>query len=610
MDSRFALALKYHETGLADEAWAMLSDHLAEPDVSLGALRLGAVLRFEAGKFDEAAVLVGRMLQQKPGDAEIWNMSGMALQRSGALQESEAAYRRAVALRDNFAEAWNNLGNVLADQSDVKGARDAYQRVLDHDSGHALAHNNLGTLLAGEGYYAAAGAAYRRALDCAPNNAGARANFGVALLEQGRAAESLAQFDAILAADPANRNAADNRLYAMHYVIENPVALYEAHAAWGRTQNAVSAVPRRDGNPSRRLKVGYISPDFRQHSVSYFIEPLLAAHDLAVVDVFAYADVPQPDAVTARLKTLVPQWRDIAGVSDDAVRRLIAQDDIDILVDLAGHTVGNRLGVFVPRAAPVQITALGYPGTTGLPSMDARLCDTMTDPPAADAWATEKLIRLPGLHCYGPPADAPPVSPLPSGPFTFGSFNKLAKISDATVMLWSAVLKAVPTARLIIKSKPLAEPVTRAATMARFAAQGIAPERLDLLGWVDDAAGHLGLYNKIHVALDTVPYNGTTTTCEALWMGVPVLTMAGTGHAARVGASLLTSAGRPEWITENAGAFVAIAVKISNNINELNEDRQSLRAQMKTARLCGARGYADAVEAAYRALWTGTRGTQ
>ncbi|MBY0509054.1 MAG: glycosyltransferase, partial [Rhodospirillaceae bacterium] len=402
-------------------------------------------------------------------------------------------------------------------------------------------------------------------------------------------------------------DAADNRLYADIYSESDPRAIHAAHAAWGKSAPSVPAMRPADPDPTRRLRVGYVSPDFRRHSVSFFVEPLLAAHDAEAVEVFCYADVAHGDAVTARLKAAAHHWRDSHNLRGAALLNLIREDRIDILVDLAGHTKGNRLAVFARRAAPVQVTAWGYPATTGLPAMDYRLCDAVTDPASeADAWAVETLVRLsPGLHCYAPPADAPPVAPLPAlaaGHVTFGSFNKLAKISPWTVALWSAALKAVPGSRLLLKTKPLAEAETRARIEHMFAVQGIAAGRLDLRGWVPGDHGHLDLYNQVDIALDTAPYNGTTTTCEALWMGVPVLTVAGRGHAARVGASLLTQANMADWIVPE-DEFAARAAAFAADPGGLDKLRKTLRAKAAASALCDAAAHARGLETAYRAMW-------
>ena len=275
---------------------------------------------------------------------------------------------------------------------------------------------------------------------------------------------------------------------------------------------------------------------------------------------------------------------------------------------LLGHTVGNRLDVFAACAAAIQVTGIGYPNTTGLLQMSARFADMMTDPfPQADAWSIEKIIRLKtGLHCYTVPSIALDVGPLPAlarKHITFGSFNKRAKISEATIDLWSAVLKAVPFARLLIKAKALGEHAAQQHLAAQFATRGIAIDRLQLSGWRPADADHLALYNDIDIALDTYPYNGTTTTCEGLWMGVPVITRVGQAHAARVGASLLTTLKLPELICADAQAYTDCAVRLAGNFAALSELRRSLRERMRASDLCQPQKYAQAVESEYRVLW-------
>ena len=303
----------------------------------------------------------------------------------------------------------------------------------------------------------------------------------------------------------------------------------------------------------RRLKIGYVSPDFCQHSVAYFIEPLLRAHERQAVEVFCYADVTRPDSVTARLRGYADHWLITVGRSDDELAERILTDSIDILVDLAGYTSKNRLGVFARKAAPVQVSWLGYPNTTGLAAMDYRLVDAVTDPVGeADAWASETLVRVDGgFLCYGSGKDVPkPTVPpcLTSRTVTFGSFNNPAKLSDATLDTWARLLERLPKTRLLLKGKPLGDAATRSFFLSRLAERGVAPERVELVAWLSNEAMHLALYDRVDIALDPFPYNGTATTCEALWMGVPVVTLLGDRHAGRVGASLLTQVGFTDWI--------------------------------------------------------------
>ena len=607
MDNRFALALKYYDAKLPHEAWALVREMLADPAPALDLLSLAAALRMEARAFGEAADFADRIIARDPVNLAAHLLKAQALFLGGRNAEAEATYRVALNLPGVHPSGWNNLGNILDDVGRPDDAKAAFARAIADAPDFSMAHNNLGTTLAGQGQFAAAVTAHRKALACDPKNLAALNNLGVALLEQGLAAEAVAAFDAVLAADPSNPDAADNRLYAGIYTEDDPRAVHAAHAAWGKSCPVVASRKPIDPKPERRLRIGYVSPDFRQHSVSFFVETLLAAHDPKTVEIFCYADVAQPDAVTARLKHHAQHWRDVQGLSADELFKLIVTDQIDVLVDLAGHTKGNRLAVFARRPAPVQVTALGYPATTGLPAMDYRLCDAATDPaPTADAYAVETLVRLSGLHCYAPPKDAPTVGTLPAlaaGHVTFGAFNKLAKISPATIVLWAQVLKAIPNARLIIKTKPLAEAETRMRLESAFGAHGIKAGRLDLRGWSAEDRAHLDLYNRVDIALDTAPYNGTTTTCEALWMGVPVLTIAGRGHAGRVGASLLSQVGLKDWIATDPTEFVAHAARMAADTSRLAALRQGLRQAVAASPLCDGPAYARAVEAAYRAMW-------
>jgi len=571
-DPRLALALKYQHAGLTDAAWAALRELVAEADADEDALRLGLALRTAAAAWADVAELNRRLLARRPDDGALWCAQGDALERLGRPLEAIAAYERAAALAPTLAAA----------------------------------HVNLGGALIGQGRFAAAAATLHRALALAPDNAAALVNLGVAEVERGAVAQGQACFRRALALAPGNRDAADNLLFSHHNISDDPADLLALHRRLAPLWPARRAVPVRNPAPARRWRIGYVSPDFRRHSVAFFVEPLLRHHDRAAVAVVCYADVAAPDEVTARFRALADVWRDVHGCSDAALAEQIAADGIDVLVDLAGHTQGNRLGVFAAGAAPVQLTALGYPGTTGLAAFDGRLCDALTDPPGSEAASAEPLVRIPGgMHCYRPPAEAPAVEPLPcaaNGVVTFGSFNKLAKISPATVALWAAVLAAVPGARLLVKAKPLAEAETRQQLAARFAAAGVAPGRLELLGWAPDDRGHLDLYNRVDIALDTFPYNGTTTTCEALWMGVPVLTLAGRTHAARVGVGLLHSLGASAWVADSPRRFVDTAVRLAADAAALAEVRAGLRARMAASRLCDGPAYARAVETAYAAI--------
>jgi predicted O-linked N-acetylglucosamine transferase (SPINDLY family) len=326
------------------------------------------------------------------------------------------------------------------------------------------------------------------------------------------------------------------------------------------------------------------------------------------VEIFCYADVMHPDPVTDRLQGFADHWLATIGMSDDEMAARIRSDSVDILVDLAGHTAHNRLMVFARKPAPVQVTWLGYPNTTGLGAIDYRLVDAVTDPNgAADAFVSEIPLRLTdGFLCYGGPREAPePADPpcLKTGVVTFGSFNNPAKVSTATFDAWAKLLTRLPEARLLLKGKSFADNTTRALFIARLGERGVTPERIELVAWAPSNAAHLALYERVDIALDPFPYNGTTTTCEALWMGVPVVTLRGNRHAGRVGASLLSHSRLTDWIADSVEDYVEIAVELAGNPVRLHDLRRSLRLRLATSPLCDSKAFAAQIEAAFRTMW-------
>ncbi|MBI1246188.1 MAG: glycosyltransferase [Alphaproteobacteria bacterium] len=433
-------------------------------------------------------------------------------------------------------------------------------------------------------------------------------NLALALQGQGRIAEALDTYARARTLAPADARLASNALMCAHYdPPDSPEAALARAREWPRP--AAPARPAaRDPRPDRALRVGYASPDFCNHSCSYFLVPLLAGHDRNSVEIHAYSDVAAPDGLTAAFRNLVPNWHETAGLDDAAFARRVESDGIDVLVDCAGHTNGNRLGAFALRPAPVQATWLGFPGTTGLDVFDARLVDEITDPTGvADAASSEPLARVPGgFLAYMPPPFAPAVSPAPMrlrGYPTFGSFNNLPKITAATLDLWSAALHAVPASRMVVKARGLDEAETRERLLAGFAARGIDRARVELAGFAQTLQSHVARYADIDVALDTVPYNGTTTTCEALWMGVPVLSLAGDRHAGRVSASLLARIGAGGWVARDSAGLAKLAASLVSDALALETIRAGLRARVAGSPLCDGLRLARAFEGIYRRLW-------
>jgi predicted O-linked N-acetylglucosamine transferase (SPINDLY family) len=357
--------------------------------------------------------------------------------------------------------------------------------------------------------------------------------------------------------------------------------------------------------PERRLRIGYVSPNFSRHSVGYFVEPLIAHHDRERYEIICYYNHRLADETTARIRALADHWHDIPDASDERVERTIREDGIDILVDLAGHSKANRLGVFARRPAPVQMTWLGYPDTTGVTAIDYRITDPIADPaPEADECHTERLLRLGVFLCYQPPRDSAPVSERDgNGDVVFASFNSLPKLNEPTIRMWSRILEAVPRARLVLKAGALNYSDTVDRVVECFERNGIGAQRLSLHGWIADRGQHLQLYGDVDIALDTSPYNGTTTTCEALWMGVPVVSLAGTIHMSRVGATILCATGLQELVASGPDEYVDIAVALAGNPGRRRALRRELRGRLESSPLLDHEGYARQLEHQYRQCW-------
>ena len=540
-------------------------------------------------------------------DPEAHKILGVVLWDVGYPAGAAVAFARAVALAPDDARFHANLAAAHRDLHDVAKAIQGYRDALERDPGNADALNGLGTLLQRRGQAAAAIDHYRRALTIRPDDAQAVGNLATALLETGDQAAAEALSARALALAPDDPGVASNHLYGLHYLGRlTPDAMVAEHrrvvAPWLRPAPPYA----NDRTPDRRLRVGYVSPDFRDHPVARFLLPMLARHDPSQVELFAYASGSQNDAVTTRLRQAMPQWREIRALDDDRAATIIAGDGIDVLVDLAGHTASNRLPLFARAPAPVQVTWLGYPGTTGLSSFVARVVDAITDPPGNETQASEPLARIAGgFLAFDPLVPLPDPGPAPSiaaGHVTFGAFSNLAKITDEVIDRWSEILQTVGDARLFMKARALRDPAIREATVARFAGRGIDASRLTLTGFRPGSDHHAD-QRLVDIALDPFPYNGTTTTCEALWMGVPVVTLAGDRHAARVGASILTHVGLPDLIADTPGGYVETAVALARDPARRAHLRATLRERCRQSPLGDGARLASEMEALYRRLW-------
>jgi protein O-GlcNAc transferase len=640
------LGIALYVQGKCDEAVAAYRKAIGiKPDYADACYNLGNVL-YGQGKRDEAVAAYRQAISIKHDYVEAHNNLGSVLQVQGKLADAVASFRQALALRPDYAEAHNNLGNVLRVQGKVAAAVASFQQALVLKPDYAEAHNNLGNAFHAQGKLADALASfertlalkpdfveahynmgnvfqlqekladavecYERALALKPDHAEAHCNLGSALKEQVKLEEAVAAYRRAIGINPDYAEAFSNMLFCLNYDDKSTAdELCAAHREWDERYGRPAARPMGYANArelGRRLRIGYVSGDFCRHSVAYFLEPLLRNHDHEAVEVFCYAEVGQQDAMTQRLRGFADHWLATVGMTDEALAQRITEDGIDILIDLAGHTGKNRLRVFARKPAPIQVTWLGYPNTTGLTSIDYRLVDAITDPEGVcDAFASETLIRLDGgFLCYDPVADVPAPSPPPSltsGVVTFGSFNNPAKVSAATFDVWAALLVRQPRARLLLKGLPFADAGTRASFLTRLGERGLAAERVELVARLPGMADHLALYNRVDIALDPFPYNGTTTTCEAMWMGVPVVVRKGDRHAGRVGVSLLSQIGLTDLIANSAEEYVEIALRLANDPARLSELRHLLRPRMAASSLGDGRAFARKMEAALRDMW-------
>ena len=601
-----------HETGRNDTAVELLLRAIAaNPGVADYRNNLG-IAYGALGRRGDSVVAYRDAVMLEPGHTQAHNNLGDVLLAVGEVANAVAAYGAALDVRPEFAEAHNGLGAALMAQGNQEKAAAAFRRAVDIRPDYAEAHNNLGIALKNLGRLEEAVAAYRRALEAKADYAAAHSNLGNALKEQGHLEKALAAYRAALKANPGLAEAHSNLLYCLLYQPgHNRAAVFAEHRAWN-TRHAAPLAPETEshGNPplpERRLRLGFVGRDFRRHAVGYLTLSALEALDKNAFEITCYADIMQGDALTGRFKNAAQRWRPSAGLADKDVAAMIRDDAIDILVDLSGHGAGSRLLAFARRPAPLQIKWAGNQfASTGLDAMDYFISDNVASPAGDERWYSEELIRLPdGYVCYASPDYAPAVAPLPAlsgDAVTFGCFNNLSKINAEVIALWSELLTRVAASRLVLKTRQFNDGTVCARIRAMFEDNGIAPGRLDLSG-ESPHAELLAAYNDIDIALDPIPYSGGLTTCEALWMGVPVVTLPGAAFAHRHAASHLSNAGLSGWLANTPQDYLAIAARWSGDHDGLANLRAGLRQQMAQSPLCDAPRFAANLEAALRGTW-------
>jgi protein O-GlcNAc transferase len=583
-----------------------------EPVTIPEALSVASQLQ-RAGRLAESEQVCRQILRSDARQHAALNILGKIGIQTGQNPQAVAIFQQAIALEPRMAEYHGNLGLALLGAGRAEESVAASRAALAIDPKSTPPYNNLALALNRLGRPDEAIGTYRAALKIRPDYFIAMNNLGDLLGTLGEVEEAVELFRRAIAIRPDYPPARSNLLLYLNYLPGvTPRSIFEEHQRWNADFTArlqtPGAVFANDRSPQRRLKMGYVSPDFHDTSVSRFLLPLMEHHDHEQFEIFCFSDVVVPDKTTARFKGYAGGWHSLLAMSADAAAALVRQLNIDILVDLTGHTANNRLTVFARKPAPIQVSYLGYPCTTGISAIDYRLTDAMADSPGLrDGNCTEKLIRLPRTAwCFEPPEAAVRAQILkdrPPGPIRFGSFNNFAKVSNKILALWMEILQAVPGSELWVKASALSAATARNKLTAAMKSSGLDERQLRMIPFEADLQKHFELYNQIDVALDTFPYHGTTTTCDALWMGVPVVTLAGDAHVSRVGVSLLNSVGLENRVASSAVDYVANAVKLARDEAQRSDLRRGLRQKMENSPLMDGRGLARSVQAAFREMW-------
>ena len=530
----------------------------------------------------------------------------MLLLWSGSLAQALHHFERCIAVSPRVPAFRNNFANALVSANRIAEAAAQFRAAIEIDPSYSQAYLGLTLALAQSGEMDGGIEMGKRGLALRPDWPELSRNLASVLKDAGRVDEALELFARAIANHPHDAGLRSGSLWALNYTDRSVDEVAHAHREYSQCVRAGGVRAATKPVPDRPLRIGILSGDMRTHSVGYFAEPFMRAlPDQSHLAIFSTGKPDAHDLMRKRFQGLAHEWVEAFSMDDATLDHAIRSRAIDVLVELGGHSSGGQLTALDQCPAPVIVTAIGYPNTTGHPAVGWRIVDSITDPLESDAQCTERLVRLdPCFLCYDPPADAPqPCMPAAEAPITFGSFNVTPKVSARTIALWSETMQQLPTSRLLLKSRSMGDPGIRAALLSKFERAGIGPERIDLIAYTPSLTDHLNLYSRVHLALDTTPYNGTTTTCEALWMGVPTIALLGDRHCARVSASLLTAAGHPEWIAHSPQEFVEIARALASNRARLEEIRQQLRGQVQHSALCDQRAYAERFHAALRDAW-------
>jgi len=608
LQQAFDLALARQRAGELAEAEALFRQLIAfQPDNPAFAYALFTLL-YQSQRMDEALATLNRMLDVRPDDPLLLCMRGDVYGRLRKVEEARSDFTRSLALRPDNPETWFRLGNALDYNGERAGAISSYRRALALRPDYAEAWSNLATVLTQAGDLDQAVSACREGLSRRPEYTILYRNLAWACREAGYLDDAIAASRRAIALHP-DHHAHGDLLFALHFHPDTTAsAIASEHRRWYETHAAtISEVCERhhqnESSPDRRLRVGYFAHDLGDNPLARFLLPLIAHHDRGAVESFCYVNQRSGKPLESQLMSCAHHWRVVSGMSDGSLADLIRQDAIDILVDLNLHTAGNRLLAFAQKPAPIQVTYLAYASTTGLPSVDYRFTDPWLDPPGSDLSVyVERSVHLRSYWCYAPLPQTPPVAPLPAlsnGFITFGCLNDYAKVTPVVRTLWARLLKSLPASRLVLHIKHGSH---RAHAVEHFAAEGIDPSRIQLVGR-QPVEQYFSLYNRIDIALDPFPWAGGTTTCDALYMGVPVVTLPGEKAVSRGGLSILSTIGLTRLAADTSDHYLRIARDLAADLPSLASLRQGLRLQMESSPLMNASDFARDVESAYRTMW-------
>jgi len=595
------------ELGQLEEALLFCSRAIElKPDYDQAYYNLGNILK-KQGHLVEAVKAYTSALEINSRSIDTYNNLGIVMQMQGKLDDAIAIFQKAINLNPDNAVPYNNIGNTYKEKGNYDEAIRFYKKSININPDFSEAYNSTGVVLYSQGQLQEATVFFQKAIQLLPDFAMAYNNLGSVYFEQAKHDAAVSCYRRAVECKKYFAEAYSNLLFIVSTLaIYTPDETLSLHRNWSVNSKPVTPLkPRVIGNQEKRLRVGYVSPDFRTHAVSYFIEPILENHDKKKLEIYCYAEVLRPDDTTERLKAKVEHWRSTIGLSDEAVAKMINDDEIDILVDLAGHTAKNRIRIFAYKAAPIQVTYLGYYTGTGLSTMDYWITDQVTTPGNSVEKVQEEILPLSRCWiCFKPPADAPlKTNRNYNKVITFGSFNSLTKVTPEVVAVWSKILKAVPYSRLLLKTKQFSCSETKQQVIGQFLQHGVIAEQLELLASSKSLEEHLDLYRRVDIGLDTFPLTGGTTTAEALWMGTPVITLCGNRHIERMSTSMLLSVGLDELISDSTNEYFDIAVALANDEQRLKKYHQEIRSKMASSPFTDGASMALALEDAFRYMW-------